>query len=96
MKLVRDKVPATMQAHGEYCTVMQISVDDALYQKMLMQKLLEEVNEFAAAGDIAELADVLEVLEAIMKQPQYFQVRSEQADKAARLGTFKKGFIVTS
>lgn len=96
MKLVRDKIPAIMQADGEHCTVMQIATDDVLYNKLLMQKLVEEVMEFTAVGNTEELADVLEVLDAIIALPRFLEVRSRQAEKASRCGAFKKGFLLTT
>ena len=67
-KLVRDKIPEILTKNG--CEPeIEILSDDA-YVEALSQKLLEEANEVISAEDkvnkIEEIADVLEVIYAIM------------------------------
>jgi predicted house-cleaning noncanonical NTP pyrophosphatase (MazG superfamily) len=65
-KLVRDQIPAIIAADGHQ-PVTRI-LDHAGYEAALRAKLLEEAHEAQAAPDeqlASELADVLEVLQAL-------------------------------
>ena len=65
-KLVRDKMPAIIQAEGR---IAQIHIaDDREYHARLRAKLEEEVAEFLRDENVEELADILEVLHALAKQ----------------------------
>ena len=57
-KLVRDRIPEMITKDGKTCQIC--SLDETAYRKTLKHKLLEEVM-------ILEMADVLEVLEALQK-----------------------------
>ena len=62
-KLVRDKIPAIIEAQGRkpsFCIL-----DDAQYAQELARKLDEEVREFHADKNLEELADILEVVYAL-------------------------------
>ena len=66
-KLVRDRIPEIIKADGRQ-PVTRI-LDQAGYQAALVAKLLEEAQEASAAHAAnlpAELADVLEVLQALV------------------------------
>lgn len=66
-KLVRDKIPDIIRLRGG-CPVVR-KADEEEYWRKLGEKLQEEVAEFLAAEDVQgrkeELADVLEVIQAI-------------------------------
>ncbi len=62
-KLVRDKIPSIIAASGKKAVCRVLS--DAEYIRALDDKLLEEVKEYLDGGDIEELADIAEVLDAI-------------------------------
>ena len=67
-KLVRDRIPEIIRADGREPDVR--TLDDAEYLHELHVKLHEEADELAAAsGDqvAEELADVLEVVQAIAR-----------------------------
>lgn len=64
-KLVRDNIPEIIRNSGE--TPHISFLDDASYLKELRKKLLEETNEFLESEEIVELADILEVIEALAK-----------------------------
>lgn len=67
-KLVRDKIPELIRADGRRPVVRVL--DDDAYRDALHDKLLEEAAELRAASTVAdvlaEAADVLEVLTAIV------------------------------
>lgn len=63
-KLVRDKIPLIIERSGKMCVCETLS--DEQYIKMLNQKLLEEVNEYLESESIEELADISEVMLAIL------------------------------
>jgi len=64
-KLVRDKIPEIIKRQGDLPKVEVL--DDDKYFDSLNQKLTEEVAEYLENFDINELADVLEVICAIVK-----------------------------
>lgn len=83
-KLVRDKIPQIIEADGKRCTCEILSDED--YKKLLDEKLTEELSEYQESEDIEELADMYEVMLAIIKskgytKEQFEQIRKEKADK---------------
>lgn len=66
-KLVRDKIPEQIMAEGKACLIR--GLDDTEYLNALRTKLCEEYNEwvnaFGKEEEIEELADMLEVIDAI-------------------------------
>ena len=65
-KLVRDQIPRIIEADGG--RPITHVLDQASYQEALRHKLIEEAEEAQAAPDRhlrSELADVLEVLQAL-------------------------------
>ena len=62
-KLVRDKIPENIEADGKFCKTRILS--DEEYIASLEEKLNEEVAEYQADKNLEEMADVLEVLQAI-------------------------------
>lgn len=91
-KLVRDKIPEILDKKGvEY---EKRIADDAEYKIELIKKLNEEINEFSEAGDIEELADVLEVVEALMKLPEYAEVEAVRIGKLEEKGGFNQRIIL--
>ena len=83
-KLVRDRIPEIIEADGNVC-VAEILTDDR-YLQMLDVKLTEELEEYQESKSLEELADLLEVMRAVVKArgwtwEQLEQVRQEKADK---------------
>jgi predicted house-cleaning noncanonical NTP pyrophosphatase (MazG superfamily) len=65
-KLVRDHIPAIIEADGKRCEVEVMNTE--AYVRALRNKLREEVDEAAAASGaelVHELGDVLEVIAAL-------------------------------
>ncbi len=89
-KLVRDRIPEIIQEDGK-TPIIRI-VDEEEYVRELDRKLYEEVEEYRADGSIEEMADVLEVLQAICIARGYTlqQLEEVRRKKAAERGGFKK------
>ncbi len=62
-KLVRDKIPDLIRSKGKEPVIRVAS--DWEYAEALREKLLEEVNEYLTREQPEEIADILEVLDAI-------------------------------
>tara|TARA_Y100000034_G_scaffold130042_1_gene187597 strand:+ start:960 stop:1268 length:309 start_codon:yes stop_codon:yes gene_type:complete len=88
-KLVRDRIPAIIGRAGKRCTTY--IAGDAEYQEKLWEKLNEEVDEFKAAPSEEELADILEVVEAITTCYGFdpYDVETARQVKAGARGGFK-------
>lgn len=85
-KLVRDKIPKEIENKGKKCKYEIL--DDEKYSKELDKKLLEEVNEYISDHSEKEMADVQEVLKAIIKYRNIDEERVEELRKAKEI---KKG-----
>lgn len=83
-KLVRDKIPQNIEALGKKCHYYVLNEEE--YKKELDKKLLEEANEFIADHSPEEMADLIEVVEAIkkshnLKNEEIEKIRLEKKDK---------------
>ncbi|MGL5509142.1 MAG: nucleoside triphosphate pyrophosphohydrolase [Microcoleaceae cyanobacterium] len=92
-KLVRDRIPEIIRKAGKDCEAVIMS--DTEYCQALRQKVIEEATELANAseGELAtEIADLLEVIEALMTTYHISekQVQLEQDQKRAQKGDFRK------
>lgn len=85
-KLVRDKIPQNIEAKGKKCSYYILEEDE--YKKELDKKLFEEANEFIAEHSIEEMADLLEVIEAIQKS---YNLEKEEIEKVRLEKKLKKG-----
>ena len=65
-KLVRDKIPEIIKADGKECETRVL--DDKEYLLSLNKKLDEELREYYETESIDELADMAEVIFAIVEQ----------------------------
>jgi len=70
--------------------------DNAEYREKLKEKLLEEVKEFCESESIEELADILEVIDAIsnLKKFAHTQIQSIRTTKIDERGAFTKKIIM--
>lgn len=89
-KLVRDKIPEIIEKGGN-TPVTHVLEGDA-FLKALDDKLLEEVQEYRENPSIEELADIVEVLEAIvaMRGIPQAELRRAKNAKALKRGSFRE------
>lgn len=88
-KLVRDNIIEIIKKDGKECDYEILSDED--YIACLKNKLKEETDELSAADNdeiIAEIADVLEVIEAIAK---YYHLNIEDIMKYKEAKALKNG-----
>lgn len=93
-KLVRDKIPVVLKAEGK--TVRSHIASDDEYWDKLKHKLKEEAAEFFHAESVEELADVIEVIEAIVAFKKIDNEALEQLrqQKNTDRGAFKDRIIL--
>lgn len=89
-KLVRDNIPEIMINNGTKPVTRILS--DEEYLDELNKKLLEEVNEYLESGDVMEIADIEEVLLAILKVKEISleEFNKLRMDKVNKRGAFDK------
>lgn len=94
-KLVRDKIPEKIEKNGEQAVTAQLEKDILI--RLLKRKLVEESLEVLDAKDtddlIAELADVMEVIDSIVKQKGivFQDILDRKEKKRKKAGGFEKG-----
>jgi predicted house-cleaning noncanonical NTP pyrophosphatase (MazG superfamily) len=93
-KLVRDRIPEIIIAAGKE-PVTRTAGDDE-YEQLLKAKLAEEVDEFLTGDNPEELADILEVLQAIAKAKgiTWEQVVANADSKRAERGGFEEKIVL--
>ncbi len=89
-KLVRDKIPAIIEASGKVPVTDRISPEKM--QAALDRKLREEVKEYLESHSVEEMADVLEVLHGIAFHAgiDWNQVEAERLRKKEDRGGFEE------
>lgn len=85
-KLVRDKIPQNIEKIGKKCNYYILGEDE--YKKELDKKLLEEANEFIVDHSIEEMADLIEVIEAIKKS---YNLENKEIEKIRLTKNIEKG-----
>lgn len=87
-KLVRDNIPRIIEESGKKPDVQVLTEQE--YIKALDKKLSEEVAEYQTSKSIEEIADILEVLDAICVARGYGieQVLKIKVDKLKARGAF--------
>ena len=93
-KLIRDKIPEIINKRGGKVIIHKANSQE--YWKKLKEKLLEEVKEFFKNETIEELADILEVVEAIrvFKKFDNKKVLDVKRKKLKERGGFRKRIIL--
>ena len=93
-KLVRDKIPEVIKKNGGAPIIH--SADNAEYWEKLKEKLQEEMKEFSESETIEEMADILEVFDAIAEYKGFDgdEIRKVREKKAEERGKFKDRIIL--
>ncbi len=95
-KLVRDRIPEIIRSRGEVPVTHVATAEE--YRLKLHEKLQEEVAEFLANPCVEELADIQEVLFAVMADRGISQDELERVrvEKAESRGAFQERIILES
>lgn len=93
-KLVRDRIPEIIETSGKTCVYETLS--DEAYVHLLDEKLNEELEEYQGSKSLEELADLLEVIRAVVKARGWTLEELEQvrAEKAAKRGGFVRKILL--
>ena len=93
-KLVRDRIPEIIEANGKIYVCETLADED--YMHLLDQKLNEELAEYQESKSLEELADLLEVMQAVVKARGWTleDLERVRADKAAKRGGFEKKILL--
>ena len=93
-KLVRDRIPEIIEADGKTCVMETLS--DSRYLEMLDAKLAEELAEYQESKSLEELADLLEVMRAVVQARGWTWGQLEQVrqEKAMQRGGFEKKILL--
>ena len=97
-KLVRDKIPEIIREKDNKTCTTEI-LDNDKYLEELNRKLQEELKEYLESGEVEELADLEEVLRAILKAKKvdYNNFEKIRKDKVEKRGAFdKKIFLIST
>lgn len=89
-KLVRDNIPEIMISNGAKPVTRILKEDE--YKKELNKKLQEEVSEYLESESIEEIADILEVILAIIKTKNitFEELEHIRTEKVLKKGSFEK------
>lgn len=93
-KLVRDRIPEIIKSSGKICLWETLSDED--YIHLLDQKLNEELAEYQESKSLEELADLVEVIQAVVKARGWSleELERVRADKATKRGRFEKKILL--
>lgn len=93
-KLVRDRIPEIIESDGKQCVCEVLSSEE--YLVLLDEKLKEELNEYEESKSLEELADLLEVMYAVVKARGWSVEELEQVrkEKAEQRGGFEKRILL--
>ena len=95
-KLVRDNIPSICEKNGQIPETKVL--DDDNYTSALNKKLEEEVREYLLSSDLEELADIVEVVEALAENQgsSFKEVMEIKQNKQNKNGAFKNRVFLIS
>ena len=89
-KLVRDRIPEIIRGAGKICSARILPQEE--YIAALDAKLREELEEYQADKSMEELADLLEVMHAVIEARghTFEEVEALRREKAEMRGGFRE------
>ena len=95
-KLIRDRIPEIIEASGKTCSIRTLGSEE--YLKELNKKLTEELKEYQESGELEELADLVEIVYAIVefKGSSIEEFEGIRQDKRYKRGGFEKRLFFES
>lgn len=95
-KLIRDRIPELIAANGQNANIRVLS--DEEYAAALEKKLTEEIAEYLESREPMELADILEVVQALAEQQDvsFNELLKMKDEKQRKNGTFRKKLFLES
>jgi predicted house-cleaning noncanonical NTP pyrophosphatase (MazG superfamily) len=91
-KLVRDRIPEIIKEKGKSCKFR--IADTKEYRQKLMEKLQEETSEFLETPCVEELADIHEVLDALLVEYKWTGLKATAQFKKITRGAFQDKIIL--
>jgi len=97
-KLIRDKIPEVIEDSGKSYKIRKL--DDREYLEKVKEKIIEETNELVESKSrvdiINEIADVYEIIEALMdiKKITPSEVSKVKENKKVSRGAFDKKLLL--
>ena len=95
-KLVRDHIPAICKKNGKTPETRILNEEE--YAAALRTKLNEEVEEYLQSDDLEELADIVEVIEALAEKQgsSLDEILERKRKKQKKNGAFKNRIFLIS
>lgn len=93
-KLIRDRIPEIIEGDGKRAVTEVL--DDLAFKRYLDIKLEEELKEYLVADSVEELADLVEVVYALLdlKGVSIEEFERLRKDKASKRGSFTKRLVL--
>ena len=95
-KLVRDRIPEIIELDDCKCKFHVATTEE--FKSKLIEKLDEEIAEFVEKPSAEEMADILEVLDAVRKayHIDLGEIKHKKLMKRVNRGAFEHRFILES
>lgn len=93
-KLIRDRIPEIIEKSGNKAVVEKVGEEP--YINLLNDKLGEELKEYLESQSVEELADLVEVIYAILdyKKVSLNDFEAIRHQKSAERGAFKERLLL--
>lgn len=91
---MRDRIPEIIRSKGAQPTV-RIASEDEL-DLLMRTKIVEEAEELLTSGETEEIADLLEVIDALIQLRGFSSAKLDQlrAEKNQTRGGFRRGYVL--
>lgn len=93
-KLIRDKIPQIVERSGNQAVIENVNGEE--YLNLLNEKLREELQEYIESQSVEELADIVEVVYAILdyKNVSIDDFETLRKKKVNERGAFKERLLL--